>query len=152
MPAVNTWPQTAGGTHPTAGWWWKQKDSGPDPEDPKVRSLVFCPPKFTHHPFQRQQEPPAIFANRGVGVADTLCMVMAVTIIITLVGVSTPLGVITVVTLGTELPIVPQLSVRNIVLLDRLLVYWVHVVLFCLCFPRFFSLLRFLRFPFYIVG
>ena len=56
-----------------------------------------------------------------MGVADTLRMVMAVTIIITLVGVSTPLGVIIVVKLGTELPIVPHLSVRNIVFLDRLI-------------------------------
>ena len=43
--------------------------------------------------------------------ADTLRMVMAVAIIITLV----------VVKLGTELPIVPHLSVRNIVFLDRLI-------------------------------
>ena len=35
--------------------------------------------------------------------------------------VSTPLGVIIVVKLGTELPIVPHLSVRNIVFLDRLI-------------------------------
>ena len=76
---------------------------------------------LTGHPFRRQQEPPVIFTNRGVGVADTLRMVMAVTIIITLVGVSTPLGVIIVVKLGTELPIVPHLSVRNIVFLDRLI-------------------------------
>ena len=82
---------------------------------------LFSAPKFTGHPFQRQQEPPAIFANRGVGVADTLRMVMAVTIIITLVGVSTPLGVIIVVKLGTELPIVPHLSVPNKVFLDRLI-------------------------------
>lgn len=53
--------------------------------------------------------------------ADTLRMVMAVAIIITLVGVSTPQGVIIVVKLGTELPIVPHLSVRNIVFLDRLI-------------------------------
>ena len=54
----------------------------------------FSAPKFTGLPFQRQQESPAIFANREVGVADTLRMVMAVIIISTLVGVSTPLGVI----------------------------------------------------------
>ena len=51
-------------------------------------------------------------------------MVMAVTIIITLVGVSTPLGVIIVVKLDTELPSVPHLYsniVRNIVFLDRLI-------------------------------
>ena len=46
--------------------------------------------------------------------ADTIRMVMEVTIIITLVGVSTLLGVITVVNLGTELAIVPHISVRNI--------------------------------------
>ena len=53
--------------------------------------------------------------------ADTLRMVMALIIISTLVGVSTPLGVIIVVKLGTELPIVPHSSVRNIVLLYRLI-------------------------------
>ena len=82
---------------------------------------LFPAPKFTGLPFHRQQESPAIFTNRGVGVADTLRMVMAVIIISTLVGVSTPLGVIIVVKLGTELPIVPHLSVRNIVLLYRLI-------------------------------
>ena len=49
--------------------------------------------------------------------ADTLRMGMEVIIISTLVGVSIPLGVIIVVKLGTELPTVPHLSVRNIVLL-----------------------------------
>lgn len=53
--------------------------------------------------------------------ADRLRLVMAVTIIITLVGVSTPLGVIIVVKLGIELPIVPHLRVRNIVFLVRLI-------------------------------
>ena len=50
-----------------------------------------------------------------------VCAVMAVTVIITLVGVSTPLGVIIVVKLGTEFSIVPHLSVRNMVFLDRLI-------------------------------
>ena len=53
--------------------------------------------------------------------AYTPRMAMALIIISTLVGVSTPLGVIIVVKLGTELPIVPHLSVRNIVLLYRLI-------------------------------
>ena len=74
---------------------------------------LFSAPKFTGHPFQHQQEPPAIFANRGVGVGDTLRMVMAVAIIIALVGVSTPLGVIIVVKLGTALPIVLHLNTER---------------------------------------
>ena len=114
---------------------------------------LFSAPKFTGHPFQCQQESPAIFANRGVGVADTLRMVLAVIIIITLVGVSTPLGVIIVGKLVTELPIVPHLSVRNIVLLYRL----IQKSLLSACSPvlSLFSLILvyfvFLRFPFYIL-
>ena len=62
----------------------------------------------------------AVLISFVLGVSrDRLSQVSAV--IITLIGVSTPLGVIIVVTLGTELPIVPHLSVRNIVFLDRLI-------------------------------
>ena len=58
--------------------------------------------------------------------AVTLRMVMAVIIISLLVGVSTPLGVIIVVKLGTALPIVPHLSVRNIVTLSFELIKFVE--------------------------
>lgn len=73
-----------------------------------VRSLVFCPPSSRVTLSDASKSPR---------------MVIAFTIIITviIVGVSTPLVVIIVAKLGTELPIVSHLSVRNIVFLDRLI-------------------------------
>ena len=71
-----------------------------------VRSLVFCPPSSRVTLSDASKSPR---------------MVIAFTIIITIVGVSTPLVGIIVAKLGTELPIVSHLSVRNIVFLDRLI-------------------------------
>ena len=81
---------------------------------------LFSVPQVHGSPFPTPARAPGYLRQQGSG-RGRYTMVMAVTIIITLVGVSTPLGVIIVVKLGTELPIVPHLSVRNLVFLDCLI-------------------------------
>ena len=82
---------------------------------------LFSAPQVHGSPFPPPAGVPGYLRQQGSGRGRYTPYGLALIIISTLVGVSTPLGVIIVVKLGTELPIVPHSSVRNIVLLYRLI-------------------------------